>query len=147
MKKFVFQLDTALAFRRQQEESEKAKLEALASRRSALAVRRANLDKSLELSRLETSRMPSITAGELQALDSYRRAVGSQKAAIDRHTAELDAKIRQQQALLLEASRQRALLEKLKARKRAAWQKELDRELENEASELYLSRWSRPPES
>lgn len=146
MKRFRFQLETALTWRRQKEQAERARLEDMAARKAQLVARRREVEQQwLEAQAITVSRS-SIEGGELAALDAYRRAAGFEQARIDGQLAALEQEIERQRQVLVEAGRQARLLEKLKETKHAAWKRETARLLEEEASELYLAQWARNQE-
>ncbi len=141
MKKFQFQLESALAFRRQREQTERARLEDMVSRRTLLAAERLQVDAGLNHVRQQTLGAASVASEELAALASYSRAAANQQRQIDGEIEKLSAAIERQRAVLIEAGRQTRLLEKLKQRRRADWQRQSDLVLEQEASELFLAQW------
>ena len=79
---------------------------------------------------------------ELQAMDSFRRHVLAQRTVIRGLMAECDTRIEQQRAKVTEARRKAELLNKLKDRKWKAWNAELAKEIENQAGEIFLAKWS-----
>lgn len=146
MKRFRFQLETALTWRRQREQAERARLETLAARKAQLQGRKHEVEQSWIEARQATVSRREVEGAELAALDAYRRAAGAEQARLDGQLAALEQDIERQRAVLVEAGRQTRLLEKLKETKRAEWRRQTDRLLEEEASELYLAQWSRTQE-
>ena len=141
MKRFRFQLQTALDWRRRLMETEQMRLEELQSKRNAVLAAKAAADQSVEESRRTTLQSPTVMAGELAALDNYRQAVEYQNQRLDREAAQLAESILQQRRVLIEATLQFRLLDKLRSRRMAEWKKESDRQIETEAGELYLAKW------
>lgn len=141
MRKFQFQLESALTWRRQREQTVRARLEELAGRKAGLQQQRREVEARFLDAQAETLGRKSLASEELAALDGYRRASDMRQHAIDGELQTLEAAIAAQRAELVEAGRQTRLLEKLKDRRRAAWQREADVLLEQEASELYLAQW------
>ncbi|MDX1979216.1 MAG: hypothetical protein SFV51_03040 [Bryobacteraceae bacterium] len=141
MKKFQFQLEAALSWRRQKEQTERIRLDELNARRQSVLQQREQAERDREASRRQTLALPSISALDLESLDNYSHAVESRKRKLEAEVAELDEAARKQQLALIEASRQTKLLEKLKDRQHSAWQAEYDKQLEADATESFLGQW------
>ncbi len=143
MKRFRFQLQTAMDWRQRRMEFEQAALEELENSRRQL---QSELKESLEnwqRSQEATVLAQQVRAEDLRALGTYRLALDALQLRLQRSISALEVKIAAQRKKLVEATRDYRLLEKLKDRKVAEWRKELEKELENQASELYLAQWNR----
>jgi flagellar export protein FliJ len=143
MKRFAFQLQTALEWRRRRMEQEQIKLQQMESRHAALKADVEQAEQSFCASRKETLESPTLVASDLSALAEYREAVDLRKQRISRETSKLEIEMRRQKTLMVDATREFRLLEKLRDRRMEEWRKGCDRELEAEAGELYLAKWNR----
>lgn len=143
MKRFEFQLQTALEWRERRMQTEQARLEALTMRRQTLLTQRESAQAAYAEARTATVGATLLTASDLGALEQFRRATENQKLRIDYELSQLAAHIAKQQKQLVEATREFRLMEKLRDRRLTEWQRELDRRLEEEAAELYLGQWNR----
>ncbi|MCC6390011.1 MAG: hypothetical protein IT167_05370 [Bryobacterales bacterium] len=145
MKRFHFQLQTALEWRRRKMDLEQARLAALEARGQELTSAMSDLQKTWSQSRELVLSSPAISASDLAALEAYRQSVDRQQHQFDNESARLAVAIAAQQKTLLEASREFRLLEKLRERRFTGWKRSAMAELEAEAGELYLAKWT-PPE-
>jgi hypothetical protein len=143
MKRFSFQLQTALEWRRRRMEQAQIKLQQMESQHAALQAEAEQVERSFCESRKETLDSPMLLAGDLTALAEYREAVNLRKERIGRETSKLESGICRQKTLMVDATREFRLLEKLRDRRMEEWRKGCDRELEAEAGELYLAKWNR----
>ena len=143
MKRFEFSLARVLEFRRRQLELEESKIEALNAERAALDGESARLAAEEERTRGALMVTGSVEAGELVAADLYLRHLAEERKRQREKLADWSTRLRKQQDAVLEARRRLRLLEKLEEKKFREWQTEVDRELENLASELFLARWKR----
>ena len=142
MKRFQFSLETALQWRDTQLRTEEAKLEQQFQRLHALE----NIISQCDTARAEEEaavlRAPLINPQELVALDRYRSHLAAQKVRLQQGIRDIQTAIAAQQQRMVEVRRGVKLLEKLRQRQRDQWQADFDRELENEAADLYLAKWS-----
>jgi flagellar export protein FliJ len=143
MKRFQFQLASALNWRRQRLETERARLEEMVGRRMAVQSKLEQSGQRWEQSRESIVSKAGVTAFDLSALESFRRAVEHEKTRLGNEMAALDRRIEAQRKRVQEADRQCRLLEKLKDRRFDEWRKLAAREEETEASGLYLAKWNR----
>ncbi|MCC6363825.1 MAG: hypothetical protein IT165_09885 [Bryobacterales bacterium] len=147
MKRFHFQLETALEWRRRKMELEQARLAELEARKGSLLSAMSALQQSWRESRELVLSSPAISAADLAALEAYRHSVDRRQHKLEGEEARLAAAIAAQQTTLLEASRECRLLEKLRERRFTEWKRSAEAELEAEAGELYLAKWVPPEES
>lgn len=143
MKRFQFQLQTALEWRRRRMEQERLRHEEMLSRLEAIEAQIAQSEQNFMESRRVTLESAALTATELTALAEYRDAVDLRKQRLRREAAKLATEIEQQHVVMVEATRQFRLLEKLRGRRFDEWRKDCDREVEAEAGDLYLAKWNR----
>ncbi|MBI4907225.1 MAG: hypothetical protein HY820_26610 [Acidobacteria bacterium] len=145
MKRFHFQLESALAFRQQRYEAEQARMETLhLERRQLIQISQEAQRRLVEAQNLVVH-SKTIDPSDLIALDSFHRATEEKKYRISMQVRELDERILKQRLVLMDATRELRLLEKLKKRRKAEWSAALDRETENDASDFYLAKWGRHP--
>ena len=142
MKRFHFPPERIRQWREKQVAIEEIALERLFSERSLLGHRLALLEKEGQESASLVTTQHAMDYFELQAMDSFRRHVLAQRTVIRGLMAECDTRIEQQRAKVTEARRKAELLNKLKDRKWKAWNAELAKEIENQAGEIFLAKWS-----
>jgi flagellar export protein FliJ len=142
MKTFTFSLERVRQWREKQVTLEEAELQRLFSERSLLEERRKVLEQEARESATAVVRAKAIEALELQAIDAFHRYVVAQRAAIAAALEQCDQRIDAQRTKLLEAQRRFELLEKLKERKLKAWTAAFAREIEAQAGDLFLAKWS-----
>jgi flagellar export protein FliJ len=142
MKRFHFPLEQALNWRAQMARAEEARLEALFRKRRECEEVAARLESDKNTAERQVRAQSVLTAQDLESLESFGHYVVAQKARLARDVRQLNEAITAQQAKLTEARRQVRLLEKMKERKWDEWRAAADREMEAEAAELFLSKWS-----
>jgi flagellar protein FliJ len=138
MKKFHFSLDGALRLRRVGLRSAEVKLKELIAqeqriRRSiqAIAVERRDANAYIEQ---HPGDIPA-----LRALPPYLLGLEMRRANLNKSLETVAGSVRHQQAIVAEFERVVKLLEKLRQRRVAEWQKEMDREIEALAQESWLA--------
>lgn len=141
MRKFQFPLESALRWRRQQQEAEEQKAAWLAAERRR-AVQTLEATVALWVSAREQAQEElDLRGGDLQILSQYGRALDRRRRQIEDQIARLDRALATQRAAVLEAQRRTRLLEKLRESRFQEWGRELDGEIERLATETYLARW------
>lgn len=143
MKRFQFQLATALDWRKRRMETEQARLDELLARQAGLQRMLEDTARDRARSGEELLRATTIEAEDLAALDAYRRALDVQKRRLERELTAVAEAIGRQRQLVMATMRDYRLMEKLKDRRLEEWRKQFERELENEATELYLAKRGR----
>ncbi len=140
MKRFDFPLQRVMDIREKQVAIEEAKLARLNAEVEILDARRAALDS--EDTRVSQSIVSAtaISSADLAAMDSFRRYLKAQRAAVEQQREDAGRRTAQQREALLEARRRFELLGRLREKARHEWTREFDRELETIAAEVYLSR-------
>jgi len=144
VKRFTFRLEQVFDWRRQQAEIEEMKLERL-----FCDLRKAEDDQQqAERDRAEAADSvlsgASVTAQDLAALDSYRQHLDRVKRRLELQHADCLKRIAEQQKHVLESQRRVKLLENLKGRRLREWEYALQREIDNLAAELHLTRRASP---
>lgn len=144
MTKFQFSLRRVLDFRRLRADVARSALDRLHAERQQLIARERDLLASRNQEEQEV-RVPgaSLTDTRLDALDQMQAYMAIARPRLAHEHAQLAARIRQQEAAVMEADREVSLLERLEARQRAAWQVLFDKELDELAADSYMSRFHR----
>ena len=140
MKKFRFSLEAALRWRQLKAEQEKAKVEAIAAEIGRIDAAKLALDDEKQQADRSIKQAGSASAGDLHAFDAYVRHAAQRRVMLEGRKVEVRRRLSEQQSFYVDARREAELLEKLKARHRAAWERESDRELETWAGEAYLAK-------
>lgn len=141
MKRFAFTLEAALEWRKHRMEAEQARLQSLEAERLAVIEAMRQVDQSWEQAQQQLLAAKMVDAFELTAIEGFHKASDAQRLRLRREQDRLERAVREQQGRLVEASRQYRLLEKLRQRRREEWQRAVDKQLEDEAGELYLAQW------
>ena len=144
MKKFSFPLGRVMNFRRMQARLEEVKLEglyaglrAIDNREAVVIAQGAQAEKALKS-------QASVTGHELEMFSSYRLAMKDEQKRIDKVRAECRQRIEAQLAIVTGKRREVKLLEKLKEQKFEKWEKEMLKEIDQQAEEAYLAKWNAP---
>jgi len=143
MKSFRFRLDTVLRLRDRQYQTEESKLWQLLGAEAGI---RASLERLRLRHREEVARIcgaAAIDAAELRDLAVFQGWARREERRLSQALAAARKDVDKQRQRTLEARRAYRLLERLKERRRKAWNIEFDRELEADAAEAFLSRWNR----
>lgn len=147
MKRFTFPLERVRLWRKSQIDIEYAKLQQLFEDLKRLDASVTSLLSTVEDARshltLDAAAKRPLDGTELARLDDFRLFAKQQAELLARQKAQLQQRIASQRARLIEARRNYSLLDKLKGRALEQWEQEYDKELENQASELFLARWNR----
>ncbi|HSR70149.1 MAG TPA: flagellar FliJ family protein [Acidobacteriota bacterium] len=143
MKKFRFPLQAALDYALHKEDMEKMALAELQAERVELTARQKEIFQALHKAEDERAAGAEMTSGELQI---YNRFIDSQRKRLQRMNLAirgLDSKIRAQRRKLVEASRKRKTLDRLKERQHSAHTQEASRLQQQESDDLHLLRLPR----
>ncbi|MEI9812719.1 MAG: hypothetical protein WDO18_08610 [Acidobacteriota bacterium] len=143
MKAFAFPLDRVLAWRRTQVHMEEGKLKRLQEDLRVLDGQRAALQVSVGEAKAGVLKSSQVWALEVTALEHYRGAVAREDARLVQARRPLEDKIRLQTAVVIERNRDARLMERLRERRFADWQVAADREIQQLAEELHLTRMFR----
>ncbi|MBL8173841.1 MAG: flagellar FliJ family protein [Bryobacterales bacterium] len=143
MKRFQFQLATALDWRKRRMETEQARLDELLALESRLHHALASTAVDRAHSAEDMLHSNSLSASDLAALHAYHQALDRQKRRLEQRLHSTREAIANQRQVLIGAMRDYRLMEKLKDRRFEEWRKQFDREMENEATELYLAKRGR----
>jgi flagellar export protein FliJ len=142
MKKFTFPLARVMDFRRMQARLEEIKLEALYAelrvydtRETALSAQKAQTEKNLRAA-------PSVTGFDLELFATFRDAMTLEQTRLQKARADCQKRIGTQLAILTGKRRDLKLLEHLKEQRFEKWEKEMFKEIDQQAEEAYLAKWN-----
>lgn len=142
MKKFSFPLGRVMDFRRMQARLEEIKLEAMYAELRAIDAREVALIQQSVDSEKSLRAAPSVTGFDLELFDSYRHAMKDEQKRMDKSRAECRKRIEAQLAVLIVKRRDVKLLEHLKTQRHEKWEKEMHKEIDQQAEEAYLAKWT-----
>jgi hypothetical protein len=142
MKKFQFPLAQAMEWRRTSLRLEEAKLEALYAELAGFQMRAAKLREAQTLAEKTLAEAASITGAELRQLDVFAQAAKLELVRLREAAANCQKRIAAQMDTVIHKRRDLRLLERLHERKLAEWKADFARELDKEAEELHLSKFS-----
>jgi flagellar export protein FliJ len=143
MKRFQFRLETVLRWRAEQARTEETLLDRLRLERLAHHKALTHVATTLQREQQAVLASPQLDGAALAALDTFRQRAHRESLRIHAAIADCDARIEKQKAAVREARRRHKLLENLRDRRRIAWQAAFDREIEQQADELFLARYAR----
>jgi flagellar export protein FliJ len=143
MTTFRFPLQKVLDWRRTQLELAEASFQQQIAALAAIDRAYAEMEASGIRAEWEVRRWDPLAGGDLAALGRFRLLVQSREKQISLQRVECQRELAVRKTAMLEARRRCRLLERLKERRLAEWTLARDRELEELASESYLSRWVR----
>ncbi|SRR5579871_3154251 len=143
MKAFSFRLDRVLDWRRILVQTEQSKLERIRAEIALTDAREAELRRSAENSITALQSRRSTTGMELAAHDTFRQHVARERGRLAARRAQLQKQFSDQAQVVMNRERDVKLIEKLREQRRQAWLAEQDAEIQKQAEETYLARWSR----
>lgn len=143
MKKFQFPLGRVMDFRRTQARVEEIKLEALYAELRAIEAREVASIQERVQSEKALKGAPSVTGFDLEVFASYREALKEEQKRMDKARADCRKRIDLQLQVLMVKRREVKLLEHLKERRFEKWEKEMFKEIDRQADEAYLARFSK----
>lgn len=143
MKKFTFSLETARALREQRLEAELAEMGNLQRELEGVHKRQKDLEEEVSDAVRLFREAATHDAGQLAEMDRFRHATGKRRLRLAAEARAMAMRMADQQKVLTECRRDLELLNRLKEKAKARWQTEYDREEQNLADEIFLSRWNR----
>ena len=143
MKKFNFPLARVMDFRRMQARVEEVKLEALYAELRAIDTREVTLIQQKVQAEKTLKSAKSVTGFELEVFDSYRVAMTEDQKRMDKARADCRKRIDAQLAVLTAKRRDVKLLEHLKETRFEKWEKEMFKEIDQQAEEAYLAKFGK----
>ena len=142
MKKFTFPLGRVMDFRRMQAQIEEVKLESFYAQLRALDTREVALIEQGAQSEKALKAAASVSGEELERFSAYRSAAKAEQKRMDRARAECRKNIDAQLAVVTAKRRDVKLLERLKEQRFDKWEKEMFKQVDQRAEEVYLAKWS-----
>jgi flagellar export protein FliJ len=143
VKKFNFPLARVMDFRRMQARVEEVKLEALYAELRAIDTREVTLIQQKVQAEKTLKSAKSVTGFELEVFDSYRVAMTEDQKRMDKARADCRKRIDAQLAVLTAKRRDVKLLEHLKETRFEKWEKEMFKEIDQQAEEAYLAKFGK----
>jgi flagellar export protein FliJ len=143
MTSFRFRLQRVLDFRQMQFQVAESECQRAAAKLHQIQAQQAALASQKSATRKLFAGLAEVDARDLAALPNWYRwteAVRDQLARLERTAAQ---EVQKQREALVEAQRKVRLLEKLRDNRKAQWQADFDRELEELAADSTNSRYSR----
>ena len=142
MKKFEFPLARVLDWRRTQVQIQEGKLERLYAELRAIETSLQHMQREREQSGQALLVGGSVMGAELAALDTFKKAAAVECAKLADQAAASRKRIGAQLQVVIQKRRDVKLLDHLRARKLEAWNTELARDIDREASELHLAKFA-----
>jgi hypothetical protein len=143
MKKFSFPLERVLSWRQTQSRLEEAALARLQAELQSLDLRCVSLDQSVQDARAQLLAAPSATPIEIGALEHFRASASSQTHFLLQSRRALEQKLALQTQTALERRRDAQLLGQVRDRRWKSWQAATAREIDQQAEESFLARFTR----
>jgi flagellar export protein FliJ len=142
VKKYNFPLGRVMDFRRMQARLEEIKLEGFYAELRAIDTREVALIEESVQSEKALRAAASVTGFDLELFDSYRQAAKEERKRMDKARAECRKKIDAQLQVLIVKRRDVKLLEHLKEQRFEKWEKEMFKQIDQQAEEAYLAKWT-----
>ena len=143
MKRFSFSLERVLEFRRQQEELERNRMEALAAQRLHLGQRAIEMEEQSRQARAGCAAGTGVPAIEIRQAFDYAQTLWWAREETLAQRESVERQRREQMQVVIEARRRVQLLEKLRSEQWSRHRKQADREAETLAGELHLAKLRR----
>jgi flagellar FliJ protein len=142
MKRFEFSLDRVLNFRRTQAELERRKLESLGIERATLVRQISDLMRQRQEShkREDLALGATIIPQQLAARETFHGFLSREKSRLQGLLNNLETAIQRQRQQFMEARRKCELLENLRGKRLSEWTAEMQKELEELASDAFRAR-------
>jgi len=143
MKTFRFPLQRVLEWRALQLRVEEEKLSGLQQQLTSLLQLREQLSSERNRSQSQLFSSGTAAGSDLQSWALYQARLVKQQELVKTQLVQCEKLILEQRQRLLKARTDHRVLERLKERRWRQWVYLNDRELEDTAAEVYLSKWSR----
>ena len=143
MKAFTFSLDRVLRWRVTTLKLEQAQLEKIRSSLEQARTESGNLEQSFSKAGESTIGSALLTGADLHALNSYTARLVREIALAKLRIVTISAAIAKQMVVVSGCDRNVRLLERLRVRRQAEWQMEVNREADTQSGEFTASQWLR----
>jgi hypothetical protein len=145
VQRFEFKFEKVLEWRAARLEKEEANLLRLRKEREELLLVGATIREGVaEAAQVIPPDPGRLTGSDLAMLADYGRSAKLRLKRLAAKIKEADARIQDQTRVVMEADRQKQLLEDLRKSEFEEWTYEYNREIESTAGEMFLARWKRP---
>ena len=141
MKKFAFPLETVRKLRHHQMDLEAMKLVAIQQELGQLDDLGSQLTAWSTLEENEVMRKSVLQSRELNGLDSFRKYLRKQQGRLEMLRTGTTERLEAQTLRVRAAKRAAELLDKLKDRAHERWEKDVDKEWDAFAEEVFISQW------
>lgn len=142
MKAFGFRLDKVLDWRRTELSLAESRFQQQTAALAAIDQSRASLDAAALAAETALRSSSSVEGSELAALDAFRRHLAARRAELAAARIKAHRELDVRRGAMLESRRRVRLLERLKDRRLSEWRHDLNRELDELASESHLARFA-----
>lgn len=139
MKAFQFRLERVLEWRRTELDLAEARFQEQMAVLAGIEREHAEMEADGIRAEIQVREWRPVSGGDLAALDGFRLQMKAREKALVARRSEGARKLAERQAAMLEARRRLRLLERLKERRLGEWRVACDREIEEQAAELYLA--------
>ena len=143
MKAFTFSLDLVLRWRMTSLKLEQARLEKIRSSLEQARTESGDLEQSFSKAGQSTIGSALLTGADLHALASYTARLVKEIAQVKLRMVSISAAIAKQMVVVSGCDRNVRLLERLRVRRQAEWQMEVNREADTQSGEFKASQWLR----
>ena len=143
MKTFTFSLERVLRWRNTTLKAEEGRLEQIRFSREQTRTANASLALSFSTAGQSVSGNPLLTGSDLYALNSYAARLSREIICGNQRMASLSEAIAKQMLVVSACDRNVRLLERLRERRKAEWQTEMNRELATESGDFSAGQWLR----
>ena len=143
MKAFTFSLDRVLRWRITSLKMEQAQLEKIRFSLEQARTESGGLEQSFSKAGQATSGCALLTGADLHALDSYTARLAREIELVRLRMVSISAAIAKQMLVVSGCDRNVRLLERLRVRRQAEWQTEMNRETDTQSGEFTSSQWLR----
>jgi hypothetical protein len=143
VKKFAFPLSRVMSWRQTLAQVEEGKLQILYAELGAIESKEAAIRAERERSEKAVLAANSVTGFELATLDAFRRFAVAEHTRLEQRRADCAKRIVAQVQVVAHKRRDVRLLKHLRDNRLKTWKRALDREVDMQADEAYLSRWNR----
>jgi len=143
MKRFDFPLERVRRWRREQMSVEELKLQQFRAEMDIITAGKRQIQSELIQTAQQVRAQPAWEPQELQSLESYGLYVRGRVHDFEQRERQCEAKVVEQRHKVMEARRRFELLDRLRQKSFSEWKAEVNKEQEQLAAELFLSRGRR----
>jgi flagellar FliJ protein len=143
MKAFSFSLEQVMRWRMTTLKTEKVRLEGIRFHLEQARIERLKLSQSLSDAKQSIGSQGLLTGADLRNIDAYTGRLGKQVELAGQKMSSLSEAIAKQLLVVSGADRNVRLLERLRERRLAEWQTEVNKESEEQSSDFSAGQWQR----